>query len=111
MLVSAPTVFVAMPFLAVFVAVPFLAVRTAVLMGIPCCASARVDVGEVEGVGLGEIAKVELYDHPVGGVLEGSGASRSRVVLGVQSELYVSGLVMGGVVLVPTLGTATAAPD
>ena len=111
MLVNASTVFGAA--LAVFVAVPFLAVRTAVLMGIPSRASARVDVGEVERVGLGEIAQVELYDHPVGGVLEGSGASHPRVVLGVQSELYVSALVMGGVVPLPTLalGTATAAPD
>jgi hypothetical protein len=104
MLVSASTV---------FVAVPFLAVRTAVLMGILSRASARVDVGEVERVGLGKIAQVELYDHPVGGVLEGSGASHPRVVLGVQSELYVSALVMGSAVLLPTLalGTATAAPD
>ena len=55
MLVSASTV---------FVAVPFLAVRTAVLMGLPFGASARVDVGEVERVGFGEIAQLELYDRP-----------------------------------------------
>ena len=63
MLVSASSVFVTAP--AVFVAVLSLAVRTAMLMGLSLGASARVDVSEVERLGLGQIAQVELYEDPV----------------------------------------------
>src|SRR5215218_2011431 len=45
----------------VFVGVSSLAVRTVMLMGLPFGASARVDVSEVERVGLGQIAHFELY--------------------------------------------------
>jgi hypothetical protein len=63
MLVAASSVFVTAP--AVFVAVLSLAVRTAMLMGLSFSASARVDVSEVERVGLGEVTQVELDDDPV----------------------------------------------
>src|SRR5215204_6898952 len=112
MLVSASPVFVTAP--AVFVAVPFLAVRAAMLMAFPFGASARVDVSEVERVWLGHIAHFELYGDPVRGVLEGGRAGYARVALGVHLELHTSALVMSSVVLLlPTLalGTATAAPD
>ncbi len=94
-------------------AVPFRAMSPTVLMRLPFRASARVDVSEVERVGLGEVAQVERYEDPVGGVHEGSGAAQPGVVLGVQSELYVSVLVMSSVVLTPALalGAATGAPD
>ena len=111
-LVTAPSVLVTAP--AVLMRLPFSAMSTAVLMPLPFRASARVDVGEVERVGLGEVAQVELDEDPVGGVLEGSGAAHPGVVLGVQSELYVSALVMSSVVLMPAflaLGAATGAPD
>ena len=108
MLVSTSPVFVTAP--AVFVAVPFLAVRTAMLMGLPFGASARVDVSEVERVGLGQIAQFELYEDPVGSVLEGSRAGYARVALGVHIEFHVNALMMSSVVLLPALalGTATA---
>jgi hypothetical protein len=111
MLVSASSVFVTAP--AVFVAVPFLAVRTAMLMAFPFGASARVDVSEVERVGLGQIAHFELYGDPVRGVLEGGRAANARVALGMHIEHDVSALVISSVVLLPALalGTATAAPD
>src|SRR5215211_3522321 len=86
MLVSASPVFVTAP--AVFVAVPFLAVRTAMLMGLRFGTSARVDVSEVERVGLGQIAHFELYGDPVRGVLEGGSAAHTGVVLGAHVELY-----------------------
>ena len=63
MLVSATPVFVTAP--AVFVAVLSLAVHTAMLMGLPFGASARVDVSEVERVWLRQIAHFELYEDPV----------------------------------------------
>jgi hypothetical protein len=100
--------------MAVLLAVPFRAMSPAVLMRRPFRASARVDVGKVERVGLGEVAQIELDEDPVGGVLEGGGATHPGVVLGVQSELYVSALVMSSVVLMPAflaLGAATGAPD
>ena len=111
MLVAASSVFVTAP--AVFVAVPFLAVRTAMLMGLSLGASARVDVSEVERVGLGQIAQLELYEDPVRGVFEGSRTTNARVALGVQIEHDVSTLVMCSVLLLSALalGTATAAPD
>jgi hypothetical protein len=112
MLVRASPVFVTAP--AVFVAVPFLAVRTAMLMALPFGASARVDVSEVERVGVGQIAHFELYEDPIRGLLEGGRAGYARVALGVHIELHVSALVMSSVVLLlPTLalGAATAAPD
>src|SRR5215208_2889880 len=59
MLVSASPVFGTAP--VVCVAVLSLAVRTAMLMGLPFGASARVEVSEVERVGLGQIAQFELY--------------------------------------------------
>src|SRR5215213_11782929 len=98
----------------VFVGVPSLAVRTAMLMGLPFGASARVDMSEVERVGLGQIAHFELYQDPLRGLLEGGRAANARFALGVHLELHVSALVMSSVVLLlPTLalGTATAAPD
>jgi hypothetical protein len=97
----------------VFVAVPFLAVRAARLMGLPFGASARVDVSEVERVGLGQIAHFELYGDPVRGVLEGGRAANARVALGMHIEHDVSALVISRVVLLPALalGTAPAAPD
>jgi len=67
----------------VLMAVPFRAVSTAVLMRLPLGASGRVDVSEVERIGLGEITQVELYKDTTGGVLQGSGAVHPRVVLGV----------------------------
>ena len=111
MLVSASSVLVTAP--AVFVAVLCLAVRTAMLMGLPFGASARVDVSEVERVGLGQIAQFELYEDPVRGVLEGGRAANARVALGMHIEHDVSALVISRVVLLPALalGTATAAPD
>jgi len=112
MLVSASPVFVTAP--AVFVAVLSLTVRTAMLMGLPFGASTRVDVSEVERVGLGQVAQFELYKDPVRGVLEGSRATNAGVALGVHIERDVSALVMSSVVLLLpalTLGTATAAPD
>jgi hypothetical protein len=60
MFVSASPVLVTAP--AVFV--PSFAVRTAMLMGLSFGAGARVDVSEVERVGLGQIAKFELYENP-----------------------------------------------
>ena len=99
---------------AVLMRLPFRAMSTAVLMRPPFRASARVDVGEVERVRLGEVAQAELDDDPLRGVLEGSGAAHPGVVLGVQSELYVSALVMSSVVLMPAflaLGAATGAPE
>lgn len=48
----------------VFVGVPSLAVHTAMLMGLPFGASARVDVSEVGRVWLGQIAHFELYEDP-----------------------------------------------
>src|SRR5829696_1792892 len=107
MLVSASSVFVTAP--AVFVAVPFLAVRAAMLMAFPFGASARVDVSEVERVGLGQIAHFELYGDPVRGVLEGGRAANARVALGVHLELHTSALVMSSVRLLPTLALATTA--
>jgi hypothetical protein len=111
MLVSASSVLVTAP--AVFVAVLCLAVRTAMLMGLPFGASARVDVSEVERVGLGQIAHFELYGDPVRGVLEGGRAANARVALGMHIEHDVSALVISRVVLLPALalGTAPAAPD
>jgi hypothetical protein len=111
MLVSASPVLVTAP--AVFVAVLSLAVRTAMLMAFPFGASARVDVSEVERVGLGQIAHFELYEDPVRGVLEGGRAANARVALGMHIEHDVSALVISSVVLLPALalGTATAAPD
>src|SRR5215204_5208982 len=104
-------VFVTAP--AVFVAVPFLAVRTAMLMGLRFGTSARVDVSEVERVGLGQIAHFELYGDPVRSVLEGGHAANARVALGVHLEQDVSTLVISSVLLLPTLAldTAPAAPD
>src|SRR5215211_8937848 len=97
----------------VFVGVASLAVRTAMLMGLPFGASARVDVSEVERVGLGQVAHFELYEDPVRGVLEGGRAANARVALGMHIEHDVSALVISSVVLLPALalGTATAAPD
>src|SRR5215208_7333159 len=69
MLVSASPVLVTAR--AVFVAVLSLTVRTAMLMALPFGASARVDVSEVERVGLGQIAHFELYDDTVRGLLIG----------------------------------------
>src|SRR5215207_6819277 len=100
MLVTAP---------AVFVAVPFLAVRTAMLMGLRFGTSARVDVSEVERVGLGQIAHFELYGDPVRGVLEGGSAAHTGVVLGAHVELY--GIAVGGVALLVGLGTAIGAAN
>jgi hypothetical protein len=70
-------------------------------------AGATVNVGEVERVGLGQAAKVEVYDDTIRGVLEGSGAAHPGVALGVQLELCAIAVV--GVVLL-ALRTATAAP-
>ena len=111
MLVSASPVFRIAP--AMFMAVLSLAVRTATLMGLSLGASARVDVSEVERLGLGQIAHFELYDDPVRGVLEGSRAANTRVALGVQIEYDVSTLVMSSALLLSALalGAATAAPD
>src|SRR5215203_268556 len=92
MLVSASPVFVTAP--AVLVAVLSLAVRTAMLMGLPFGATTRVDVSEVERVGLGHIAQFELYEDPLRGLLEGGRAANARVALGVHLELHVSTLVM-----------------
>src|SRR5215204_5369890 len=78
MLVSASPVFVTAP--AALVAVPFLAMCSPMLMGLPFGASARVDVSEVERVGLGQVAQFELYEAPVRGVLEGSRATNAGVV-------------------------------
>src|SRR5215207_11622016 len=97
MLVSASPVLVSAP--AVFVAVLSLTVRTSMLMAFPFGASARVDVSEVERVGLGQIAHFELYGDPVRGVLEGGRAGYARVALGVHLELHTSALVMSSVVL------------
>ena len=105
MLVSATPVFVTAP--AVFVAVLSLAVHTAMLMGLPFGASARVDVSEVERVSLGQIAHFELYEDPIRGLLKGGRAANARVALGVHLELHVSALVMSGVVLLPTLALGT----
>jgi hypothetical protein len=102
---SAAAVLVAAP--SVFVAVPFLAMRAAVLMGLPIRADARMDVSEVEGVRLGEVAKVELDDNSVRGVLEGGGAAYPGVALWMQVKLRGAALV--GVVL-PCLGATDAAP-
>jgi hypothetical protein len=84
-----------------------------VLMGLYLGASARVDVSEVERVGLGQIAQFELYEDPLRGVLKGSRAANARVALGVQIEHDVTTLVMSSVLLLCALalGTATAAPD
>ena len=85
----------------------------AVFVGLPFGASARVDVSKVERVGLGEVAQVELYNHPVRSVLEEGGAAYPGVVLGVQIELDISAVVMSSVVLMPALalGTATGVSD
>jgi hypothetical protein len=86
--------------------------RAGVLVGLPFVgAGAGVDVGEVEGVGLGKVAQVELDEDSVRGVLEGGAATHPGVALGVQFERHVSALGMRGVVLLPTLGAATGAPD
>src|SRR5215204_1206451 len=95
---------------AVLVTVPFRAVSTAVLMRLPLGASARMDVSEVERIGLGEITQVELYEDTTGGVLQGNGAAHPRVVLGVQGELDIIALRVGGGALC-ALGTAIGAPD
>src|SRR5215207_4635988 len=106
-------------------AAPFFLVVLAMLMllavlcvGLPFFrylgAATRMDMSEVERGGLGEIAHVELDEDPVRGVLEGSGAAHPGVVLGMQSELYISALVMSSVVLMAAflaLGAATGAPD
>src|SRR5215213_7378688 len=99
--------------MAVLMAVPFRAMSPTVLMRLPFLASTRVNVSGVERVGLGEVAQVERYEDPVGGVHEGSGAAHPGVVLWVQSELYVSVLAMSSVILTPALalGAATGAPD
>ena len=107
MLVSASPVLVTAP--AVFVAVLCLAVRTAMLMGLPFGASARVDVSEIERVGHGQVAQFELYEDPVRGVLEGSDAAHTEVVLGVHVELYV--IAVGSVAMLVDVGTAVGAPD
>jgi hypothetical protein len=107
MLVSASPVLVTAP--AVFVAVLSLTVRTAMLMALPFGASARVDVSEVERVGLGQIAQFELYDDTVRSVLEGGGAAHTGVVLGAHVELY--GIAVGGVTMLVGLGTAIGAAD
>src|SRR5215212_9421885 len=107
MLVSAYPMLVSAP--AVFVAVLSLTVRTAMLMALPFGASARVDVSEVERVGLGQVAQVELYDDTVRGVLEGGGAAHTGVVLGAHVELYV--IAVGGVAMLVGLGTAIGAAD
>jgi hypothetical protein len=108
MLVSASPVLVTAP-AAVLVAVLSLAVRTAMLMGLPFGASARMDVSEVERVGLGQIAQFELYEDPVRSVLEGGRAAHSGVMLGAQFELYV--IAVGGVAMLVGLGTAIGAAD
>src|SRR5215210_2349511 len=100
--------------LPVFV-VPLLVVLLPMLVGLLFFlrfgASARVDVGEVERVGLGEVAQVELYEDSIRSVLEGGGAAHPGVALRVQSERGVTALGMSSVVvLLPTLGTATGAP-
>jgi hypothetical protein len=105
MFVSASSVLVTAP--AVFV--PSFAVRTALLMGLPFGAGARVDVSEVERVGLGQIAQFELYEDPVRSVLEGGRAAHSGVMLGAQFELYV--IAVGGVAMLVGLGTAIGAAD
>jgi hypothetical protein len=107
MLVSASPVLVTAP--AVFVAVLCLAVRTAMLMGLSFGASARVDVSEVQRVGLGQIAHFELYEDPVRSVLEGGRATHTGVMLGAQFEFYV--LAVGGVAMLVGLGTAIGAAD
>jgi hypothetical protein len=93
----------------VFVAVFSLAVRTAMLMGLPFGASARVDVSEVERVGLWQIAQFEFYEDPVRSVLEGGCAAHTGVMLGAQFELYV--IAVGGVATLVGLGTAIGAAD
>jgi hypothetical protein len=110
MLVSTSPVLVTAP--AVFVAVPSFAVRTAMLMALPFGASARVDVSEVERVGLGQVAQFELYEDPVRGLLKGGRAANARAALGMHIEHDVSALVISSVVPLPALalGTATAAP-
>jgi hypothetical protein len=107
MLVSASPVLVTAP--AVFVTVLSLAVPTAMLMGLPFGASTRVDVSEVERVGLGQIAQFELYEDPVRSVLEGGRAAHTGVMLGAQFELYV--IAVGGVAMLVVLGTAIGAAD
>jgi hypothetical protein len=94
---------------AVLVAVLSLAVRTAMLMGLPFGASARMDVSEVERVGLGQIAQFELYEDPVRSVLEGGRAAHTGVMLGAQFERYV--IAVGGVAMLGGLGTAIGAAD
>jgi hypothetical protein len=71
-------------------------------------AGSRVDVSEVQRVGLGQTAQLELCVDSFGDILEGSRASHPRVALGVQGETCALALV--GVVLVVGLGAATAAP-
>jgi hypothetical protein len=58
-------------------AVPFRVMNPAVLMRLPLRASARVDVSEVERVGPGEVAQVELDEDSFWDVLEGGGAAHS----------------------------------
>jgi hypothetical protein len=107
MLVSASPVLVTAP--AVFVTVLSLAVPTAMLMGLPFGASTRVDVSEVERVGLGQIAQFELNKDPVRSVLEGGRAAHTGVMLGAQFELFV--IAVGGVAMLVVLGTAIGAAD
>jgi carbon monoxide dehydrogenase subunit G len=97
--------------LPVLMGVPFLTMRAAVLVALPFGAGARVDVGEVGRVGLGEVTQLELDDDPARCVLEGSGAAHAGVALGVQIEHHISALGMSRVVLLGALGSATAAPD
>jgi len=107
MLVRASPVLVPAP--AVVAAVLSLAVHTAMLMALSFGASARMDVSEVERVGLGQIAHFELYEDPVRSVLEGGGAAHTGVMLGAQFELYV--IAVGRVAMSVGLGTAIGAAD
>jgi len=72
-------------------------------------AGARMDVSEVERVGLGQIAHFEPYEDPVRSVLEGGRAANAGVMLGAQFELYV--IAVGGVAMLVGLGTAIGAAD
>jgi hypothetical protein len=108
---SAPAVLMAGLLLPVLVGVSFLTMRAAVLVRLPMiCAGTRVNVSEVERVGLGKVAQVELDDDSVCGVLEGGGAAHPGVALGVQVELHAAALRMSSVVLL-ALGTTTGASD
>jgi hypothetical protein len=59
------------------------AMRAAVLVGLPLSAGAWVDVSEIERVGLGELAQLELDEDPVGDVLKGDAAAYLGVLNGV----------------------------